>query len=68
MRKKPGLQAQQTRGHSEPIPKNRSRRRSCGPGSRDREGTFADGGRNELVLNKVDGAITLLKAREAQPD
>lgn len=26
------------------------------------------GGGNELVLNKGDGAVTLLKAREAQPD
>ena len=68
MRKKQGHQAQQTSGHSEPVPKPRSRSGSCGPGNRHGVGIFADGDRNELVLNKGDGAIILLKAREVQPD
>ena len=39
-----------------------------GPGAGMEREYLLTGGGNELVLNKGDGAVTLLKAREAQPD
>lgn len=50
------------------FPKTEAEVGPLGPGAGMEREYLLTGGRNELVLNKGDGAVTLLKAREAQPD
>lgn len=50
------------------FPKTEAEAGPVGPGAGMGREHLLTGGRNELVLNKGDGVITLLKAREAQPD